>query len=344
MTNLITTNEQLHAVVGVNKTFTVAVLAADLELVQERDVRPLLGPLLDQLLAGQAAAAGPGQSAGLSDAQSALVYCLQGALANLALVEYLPLAQVQISQMGISLQSDGTRKTAFEWQIRELRASFARKGYYYLERALAALDAGQEPTFVAWRSSAAGGAARQYLLSSAQEFSDWSNIGNSRLVFNALLPSLRKVEVFDVAPVLGVEFYSELKAQLMARTLTAENQRVLSMYVQPALASLTVAKAVPEVGLSLNGEALELNVYRFDQAQRTPANNAVGSPIAGLLDLKVAAALADGHRYLQLLRGYLNAQASATVYPTYFASSTYQPAGPRPVVRNDVAAPSFLAF
>lgn len=337
MDNLISTDEQLHLVAGVNESFSVVVLAADLDLVQERDLRPLLGDqLLADLLAGQAAGS-------LTAAEGKLVYYLQGALGNLALVEYLPLAQVQISQMGINLNG----KTAFEWQIRELRASFVRKGYNYLERALAYLDSpaeAQEPSFVAWRSSGAGGAARQYLLSSAGDFSEWCNIGASRLVFNALLPSLRKVEAFDVAPVLGDAFYDELKVQVQARALTADNQRVLRMYVQPALASLTVAKAVPEVGLSLNGSALELNVYRFDEAQRTPANNATGSPIAGLLELKVQAALSDGQRYLQLLRGYLNAQASATRYATYFTSSTYQPAGPRPLVRNDQATPGYYAF
>jgi len=332
MKNFITTDEQLHAVAGVNDTFGVDVLAPDLELVLSQDVRPLLGDeLVDELLAAQAADT-------LTDAQDKLVYYLQGALANLALVEYLPLAQVQLSQMGVALKVD---KTAFLWQIRDLRASFVRKGYNYLERALTLLDKPSEADFEVWRQSAAGAAARQYLLSSARDFSEWCNIGASRLVFNALLPSLRKVEAFDVAPTLGPEFYQELKQQARTRSLTLENALLLSMYVQPALASLTVAKAVPEVGLSLNGQALELNVYRFDDAAATPT---AGAPLAALLEQKVQAAQADGHRYLQLLRGYLNREASPTRFATYFNSNTYQPAGPRPVVRNDEANPAYFAF
>lgn len=337
MDTLITTTEQLTEHVRANVSFSLESLAPDLALVQDQELRPLLGDaLLGDLVAKQA-------SNGLSDAEKALVYHLQGALANLAFVEYLPLAQVQLSDAGIHIFSDGQRKTAFEWQIRELRAGFARKGYNYLERALEALATGS--AFTAWRTSAAGAGASQHLINSARDFSDWCNIGRSRLVFNALLPTLRKVESFDVAPVLGPDFYAELRAQVQAGALTADNQRVLTMYVQPALASLTVARAVPELGLSLNGQALELNVYRFDDAQRTPANNAQGSPVAGLLQLKVEQALADGHRYLQLLRGYLNSQASGTRYATYFTSSTYQAAGAaRPLVRNDQVNPSFFAF
>jgi hypothetical protein len=337
MNTLITNIDQLVAHVRVNTSFSLENLVPDLILVQDQDLRPLLGPpLLADLLAKQAADA-------LSEAEKTLVYHLQGALANLATVENLPLAQVQISDAGVHIFSDAGKKTAFEWQIREIRATFVRKGFNALERALELLEEGAE--FAAWRASGAGTAARQYLISTAAEFSEWSNIGNSRLVFNALLPTLRKVEAFDLAPVLGPEYFAELKAQVQARTLTSENARVLSMYVRPALASLVVAKAVPEIGLSLNGQALELNVYRFDDAQRAPANSATGAPVTGLLELKVAAARADGQRYLQLLRGYLNGQASATAYATYFASSTYQPAGPRPVVRNaQVAAPSYNAF
>jgi hypothetical protein len=334
MDNLLTTDEQLHAHVKANNSLTLDELAPDLALVQDQDVRPLLGDdLLADLLAKQA-------SNTLSAGEMALLYYLQGALANLALVEYMPLSQVQISALGIQIFSDGQRKTAFQWQVRELRASFVRKGYNYLERALALLESVVD--FAPWRASAAGTAARQYLISSAQDFSEWCNIGRSRLVFNALLPTLRKVEAFDLAPVLGAAFFDELKTQVRTRTLNEENARVLSMYVQPALASLTVAKAVPELGLSLNGQQLELNVFRFDDAAATPT---AGAPLAALLQQKVDAALSDGHRYLQLLRSYLNTQASATTYATYFGSTTYQPAGAaRPVVRNDRASPSYGAF
>jgi hypothetical protein len=334
MDNFITTLDQLTAHLKVNLSFSVENLLPDLALVQDQDVRPLLGDeLLADLLAKQTANT-------LSEGEKTLIFVLQGALANLALVEYLPLAQVQISDGGIHIYSDAAKKTAFEWQIRELRGAFVRKGYNFLERALALLNAGAD--FAAWRATDVGAAARQYLISSAAAFSEWCNIGNSRLVYNALLPTLRKVEAFDVAPVLGPEFFDELKTQTAAGTLTAENRRVLSMYLAPALASLTVAKAVPELGLGLNGAALELNVFRFDDVQRTQA----AVPLAPLLQAKVDAARADGQRYLQLLRGYLNGQASATVYPTYFTSPTYQPAGvARPLVRNDdVAATSYNAF
>ena len=334
MDNFITTLDQLTAHLKVNLSFKLDALAPDLALVQDQDLRPLLGDeLLADLLARQAANT-------LTDGEKALVFVLQGALANLALVEYLPLAQVQISPTGIHIFSDAAKKTAFEWQIRELRAAFVRKGYNFLERALALLEAGAD--FAAWRASAVGAAARQYLVSSARAFSEWYNIGNSRLVFNALLPTLRRVESFDLAPVLGVAFFSELKQQVAAGTLSEENGRVLSMYVRPALASLTVAAAVPELGLSLNGQALELNVFRFDDAAATAT---AGAPLAALLQQKVDAAHRDGQRYLQLLRGYLNSQASATTYPTYFASPTYQPLAARPLVRNDdVAAPGYNAF
>jgi hypothetical protein len=112
-----------------------------------------------------------------------------------------------------------------------------------------------------------------------------------------------------------------LKQQLGDGTVTAENEKLLDDYVRPALAHLVMAQAMGELGFALNGNALELNVYRPDDS-----NGKESDPgLTQLLELKASQALDDGEHYLRQLTKYLTLTASATRYATYFNSDAYRP-------------------
>ena len=324
-----------HVVVNVNADFRS--FAPDVKLVESERLKPLLGPALYNELnalsdANLAALSGP-----MGELRDELI-C---AAANLAAAEYLPMQQVQITDSGVFLLTTGDRKSAFQWQINQLLAAFRRKGFNALERALAVLDENIDvPAFAAWATSAAGTASHKFFLNTATQFSEHYGINNSRLTYLALLPTLRKLERFGIEPVLGSEYYLELKEQIIDRDVTADNRVVLEQYIRPALAHLVIAKAVPELGMGMNGDAIELNVYRLDDANQKEAD----ASITTLLGMKVQQAESDGHVYLQRLRAYLNAHASRTRFATYFNSAVYQPAGPRPVVRNNQANTAYYGL
>ena len=332
--NLIRTIEQFRDYVGVNANFDLANLQPAIRLVERQRVRPLLGPALYNELAALSSA---DLQAALDDeasAQGGLLRLLQEAVASLALVEYLPLGQVQVSDLGIELR---VNKTAFQWQVNELRVAFRRTGYDALEEVLGYLDE-HASDFPGWATSAAASEARRQLLATALDFTRYYDIGGSRLTYLALLPTLRRVERFRIGGVLGALYLLELRTELLAGAVSADNQLVLEEYVRPALASLTVAAAVPEVGMSLRDGNLELDVYRFDNANEKEADASIDQ----LLARKVAQAEADGQAYLTQLRQYLNANASVTRYATYFNSSSYtDPTAPRPVVTTAADSPTY---
>ena len=334
---LLRTIDHFRAYVKVNYNSELTNFEPDLRLAERQRVRPLLGPALYNELSALSDAA---LQAALDDVTSAtgqLLRLVQEAVANLGALEYLPLSQVKISDRGIALMVD---KTAFQWQINELRASFRRKGYDALEAVLLFLDE-HAADFPAWVTSAAATEARRQLIATATEFSRHYDIGGSHLTYLSLLPTLRKVERFQLGAVLGVAYLAELRAELIAGSVSADNQLVLDEYVRPALAHLVVAKAVPEVGLSLHEGNLELNVFRFDNANEKEADASLDQ----LLASKVSQAETDGQNYLLQLRQYLNALASPTRYATYFTSSTYRdPSAPRPVVRSAVDSPTYKFF
>lgn len=340
--SFIRTIEQFCAHVRVNVSGTdLENIEPDLSLVETQRLRPLLGPALyNDLQALSDTDLEELLAKGNPDVRSELLRLVQRAAANLAMVEYMPLLQVLISDSGVNIMGG---KTAFQWQIKDLKTGFTRKGYNALEEVLEYLDTHIDaPALAAWGTSTAAVATHQYFLATARQFSEHYAIGDSRLTYLALLPTLRKVERFDLAPALGVALYAELKEQLIDRDLSADNTELLNLYLRPALAHLVVARALNgDVGLTLNGDAVELSMYRPDDSNAKEAD----ASFAQLLTMKAAAALADGRAFLTQARQYLNARASPTRFASYFTSSAYTaPTAPRPVVTNAAAGPTMRFF
>lgn len=337
--SLIRTIDQFCAHVRVSKDGTdLANLEPDLRLAEREKLRPVLGPALHNDLSALSDADIDAALNDPADVQGGLLRLVHETLANLGLLEYLPLNQLQINDGGVFLLSGG--KSPFQWQINKLEASLRRKGYNALEAVLAYLEE-HATDFPAWTTSAAAVQARELLIPSATEFTKHYDIGGSRLTYQALLSVMRKVQRFDLEASLSAEYLLELKTQLIAGSVSADNQLVLDNYLRPALAHLVVAKAVKEVGLSFNGAAVELNVYRPDDGNAKEADASLDE----LLKLKASEAHDDGVVYLTKLRGYLNGRASATRYATYFTSSAYvDPTAPRPTVRTAVDSPTYGFF
>jgi hypothetical protein len=334
--SLIRTIEQFCAHVRVSTTgSSLENLEPDLRVAERQQLRPVLGPALYNELS---ALSSDDLQAALDDPTSTtggLLRLVHEALANLGLLEYLPLNQLQISDGGVFLMSGG--KSPFQWQINELKTSLRNKGYNALEAVLAYLDEHVDD-FPAWASSVAAVEARVLLIPSATEFTRHYDIKGSRLTYQAFLSIIRKVERFQLEAVIGAEYLRELKAQLVAGTLTPDNRDVLDDYLRPALAHLVVAKAVGEVGLSFNGANIELNIFRPDNANEREAD----AGLDGLLKQKASQAAEDAQVYLTKLRRHLNMWASGTRYATYFTSSAYvDPQAPRPTVRNSVDSPTY---
>lgn len=334
---LIRTIDQFRDHVIVNYGTNLENLGPDMRVAERQRIRPILGPALYNDLSALSDADLAAALADPADVRGGLLRLVQEAVANLAALEYLVLNQVQISTSGVHIFSDAAKKTAFQWQIKDLQAYFRRKGYNALEEVLTYLEEHVD-SFAGWASSLAATQSRELFIASAAEFSTHYDIAGSRLTYNALLATMRKVERFQLKAVLSSGYFEELKTQLRAGTVSSDNAYVLDEYLRPALAHLVVAKAVPEVGLTFNGAALELNVYRFDDANQKEAD----ASLDGLLTKKIAQAEADAQVYLTDLRNYLNRQASDTRYATYFNSSAYtDPLAARPTVRSAADSPTY---
>lgn len=311
MKTLLTTLAEFRIGVPVSVTASIELLLPAVAQAERKHLLPLLGRAqYDELHAAY-------QAGSLNPAQAELLALVQVALANLAYAPYVTVAQLQIDDQGIRIASDQNNKTAFQWQINDLKDYLLETGYEALDQALAYLDE-HKAEFPTWAASEAYAANKQQLLNSAAEFDRYYRINASRRTFLALVPIMQRQEVLNLEPLLSSAFCAALRAEIQTGQVSAATEAVLRL-LHPALAHLTMAQAIGELSFSINGPALELQVYRPDNA-----NSKESDPgLTALLALKRDQALENGREYLRQLLAFLNAQASATVYPEFFKSAAY---------------------
>lgn len=256
-----------------------------------------------------------------TDLQVQLVEILFDAIAPLAQASYLPLQPLQISDRGAHIVSTGDEKTPFEHQVKAAQQALIYRGFQAIERALRFLERHIDaPDFELWATSQACTRYKQHTLSNADEFNEHFPIGTSRRTYMALLPTIRKVEAFFLKPVLGEDYWYELKEQLKDRDVSADNQELLQRFIRPAVAHLSVANA-STAEFSFSGESLLLQTA-IQEKDGNPQNS-----------YRLQAEKA-GRTYLAKLKQHLDRNASAEKYATYFNSDAYTAPGAGPSLNS----------
>ncbi|MDJ1500459.1 DUF6712 family protein [Xanthocytophaga agilis] len=248
--------------------------------------------------------------------KSLLEFC-QGIITNLCYAEFITPGQLDISDSGFRIQVDGEYKTAFQWQIDDLKLYFRKKAADKEEKMLAFLEE-KSSTFPDWANSPASTLFRQYFINSTSEYQDHYNIASSRLTFLALIPTMKYTETFSIEPNISPALFAKLKDQIQNKTLTDKN-KLLITYIQPAVAYLTICNAIDELPVEIKENALVVNEYRAtgeNYRQQATASDK-------LLVSKKASACVKGNDYLQRLIAFLNANADD--YPEYKDSGLYKP-------------------
>jgi hypothetical protein len=144
------------------------------------------------------------------------------------------------------------------------------------------------------------------------------DIRESRRVFVSLKPVIRSVEKKYIRPTLSAELFDELKkAWKSDEELTIAQLNLLDL-IRPALAHLTMARALIEISI----DVLDWGI--FDTAGNTFAN--VSSKQASnkeRIAIMAEANQRDGEAELKALQQFLDETASDNVYPASFHSSRY---------------------
>lgn len=251
----------------------------------------------------------------LSEEYAALLSKVQRALANFAALLYMPIAEVNFSDAGIQRQETDTNKTAFIRQIKNLEESFLKAGYDAIEVLLKFLEANKDD-YGTWAESSAYTISKELFINTAEDFNKVVNIGSSRRFFNSVRQTIRKVEEFNVKPVVGDELYEELKEQIETGEVSEENEPLVSL-IKKAVAHLTVADSLTSRVATISDYAGLIHpntgALEFASASEKAASDYV--------EERIKKETTDGETYIAKLRDYL--YKNVDTYPLFKASDAY---------------------
>lgn len=236
---LTTTDSLRGAGVAVNRGFTIDPLRPYIESTFDECLRPFVGDAFADLLLADTGMPAP--------VRARVLPYVERCLAKLAFAAYLPFAEVQIDNDGITVSAVEGRKNAPERQIRDLRGSLLETGWNQLERLLAYLqsypaDYPLHHDYLALQTPS--------LLPSALLFSQYYGIFNSRLTYAALKPTADRLERDTLVPYLADRW-----AVLVGSPTTA-NDRKLQGKLRTWLAFQTIAEAIPTLAVKIDGKGV----------------------------------------------------------------------------------------
>ena len=252
-------------------------------------------------------------SPALSAQEATLIAMLQTAQANLGYVKALPFLTVTNTSSGLAQAETPVNKPLFKWQKLELQDGAIEAAFEATESAIVYLIANRDNSaFALWKNSAAEAAQLAHFINTAQDFNTYYAIANSRRTFEAIKAVMRDAEEMYIKKTLGLNLYNEIKAQVAAQNVSANNLLLMGN-IKSVVANYTMAIAI------YKGD------FRFDEngARLVSTMSTGGSDTSQVKSIADANTKRDistackelGNSYLQDLVSYL--EANASTYPLY---------------------------
>lgn len=253
-----------------------------------------------------------GYDADAEDETNNLLKKVQAPLAQLAFFLYAPKGNVNVGASGIQQTHSENSKPAFQWAADSMLQSYFDGGMEGLDVLLDYLNDNKED-YDLWSTSAAYSRCRELFINTSKEFSEHFSINNSRRTFMAMRPILKRHNDITIKSLLGKDLWAELKEQAIDEDVTEANELLLE-YIRPALAHLTIADAVTELGLKIDEFGTTVISSATTSASSQNLQARIPAPAAMTNNLHINEKMI-GEQLLSDLRSFL--EANANDYPHY---------------------------
>lgn len=252
-------------------------------------------------------------AAGNDDPQTNyLLQHAQRALACFAYYIYVDEGTVMLDDSGIRRIEDDTYKSAHQWQTIRFKESMYNAGYAALEELLYYLQQNKN-TYSAWTASNEYVELKTYFHYLSSTFAKYRRISGAGLLYE-LRPSMLHIQEELIQANIGADLYTELLQENETGTFSADNAALMP-YIYKAVAHLSVERALQEQILTLDKAGLSISSLKTDRE--------IMAVDADRLAAYAKDAMEKGNAALKELKQYLNTNASATKYASYFSSSLY---------------------
>ena len=277
----------------------------------ERDyLKPILGTTqYDDLVADAA-------SLPLTGGNVALYAQLKEPLAQMAAYLAVPDIDINLSDAGFTVYKDENSAPASQKRVEQFRLIHLRKamaGFYEL---LTWLEA-NKATYTDWAAGEGYTELKQGFVNTTADVNAVVDINGSRHLFMRLRPYRRKVEQYELKSFLGTDLYDEIKAEIVAGSVSADNTALLP-FIYEAVCNRSIAKGILALNLQVDERGYlaagiqESHTMKMQQQAKDEHVNTL-----------VKQYDAEANAFFEKLRTYLNTNATASKYAVYFNSDLY---------------------
>lgn len=259
--------DELQAVLPVNQSTSFELVQPFIEYSEDEYIVPYLSQAEYDAL-NTAYNGGQGT---LDTAQANLLKKVHRALANFAMLHYLPHAQLQQGNEGLHRVENEMAKTPYQYQVRDLGNAYRAAAWRGIESMLQFLEA-NAATYTSWAASPARTNQKKHFINTAGRFSEIVYIASSRVLY-LRLRSLMDNEEGRIQAIIGSDKCSEIKAQIAANTLTSANTDLLKL-IEPPVAHLTMHAALQVLPVQVSTDGayiLSTDRTEKNEQRREPA-------------------------------------------------------------------------
>lgn len=241
--------------------------------------------------------------------------------ANLAWYLYFPFANIRMSEKGLVTASTGETQQITKWMFDQAHNRLKETGYNGLDSLYKFLAQNTAASWYAtWQADTGYLEYSSLLVNSTDICSRLTPVNYSRWIYNNLLPHLKSAEKRIIGSAIGNDFFADLQARYHNDTAGAEEQFVIES-LQDIISLLAYAAAIRDP--NVRQEITVMQGSQMDGISATGSNRAdVSNPVS--FSFISTQYTNDANSLMSQLITYLNANATASLFPIYFASDKYQ--------------------
>lgn len=298
------------------------------EVAEQRYLLPLIGDAMYDKLVAIAA------DNGASDQDRDLLKKARAVIAPLAYLVELPLIHTQLTDAGLRVVETNNMVAAHRWEFNKVEEFLTESGAFAIETLLKFLFK-NKADYAEWTSSDEYSELNELIFDTATDFDKCFKTASPFRIFWDFKPLIKEVQDLYINPLIGEDFFIELRDNEAPST---EEKKAIDL-IKNAVAQYTIVKAVEKysVKITTKGFSILLAAANSDSvnAGDDPAASSRTGASTQALSLLYDSCQNTGDAYALKLKEYLNQNASAELFTTFFNSDLYVAPDVVDVDRND---------
>jgi hypothetical protein len=248
-------------------------------------------------------------------------------IAPLGYMMDLPTIQTQITDAGLRSINTENMQAAHRWEYNEVKEALADSGGYAIDALLKFLFANADD-YDLWTECEEYQEVSSLIFRTGADFNKYFKVHLPHRTWWEFRSLISEVEDFYINSAIGKEFYEQLKDMPDAND---ETMAAIVM-IKKCVAHLTIVKAIEKKSVKISPLGFTIkSLGAYSEGVGYDDQQATGTELSMLY----ASCERSGDSYLLMLKEYLNATASESVFADYYSSDKYvAPSDEEPVSKN----------